>query len=262
MKTNPNGFRLRGLSHRYEENQGETPVLDKIDLHVGPKEFVSIVGPSGCGKSTLLKIACGLLRPSEGELELPHHANEPLGNVGYMPQNDLLMPWRSVLENTIVGLEIAGMPRPEAREKARNQLSAFGLNGFETVYPSQLSGGMRQRAALLRTFLVERELYVLDEPFGSLDALTRLSMNHWLTDVWQASRASILFTTHDLDEALFLSDRIYVMSPRPGRILSEIEVNHPRPRNHAAMARDPRIAEEKARLLELLTPAETESTAP
>lgn len=255
MTTASTKFELIGISQAYAEGTQSTPVLDDINLHVAQGEFVSLIGPSGCGKSTLLKIACGLLQPTQGALTLNKMPAAPLGTIGYMPQNDLLIPSRTILDNTLVGLEISGTPIPEARERAREHFSAFGLEGFEDRYPDQLSGGMRQRAALLRTFLVERRFYVLDEPFGSLDALTRLSMNRWLTQVWKRSGAGILFTTHELDEALFLSDRIYVMGPRPGRIVAEISVKTARPRNYAEMTLDPEIAEQKAKLLELLLPA-------
>jgi|TARA_B110000438_G_scaffold275886_1_gene297192 ABC-type nitrate/sulfonate/bicarbonate transport system ATPase subunit len=261
MTTATNAFELIGLSHAYQDDGQETPVLNDINLRVVQGEFVSLIGPSGCGKSTLLKIACGLLPPSEGKLTLNDSPAAPLGTIGYMPQNDLLIPSRTILDNTIVGLEIAGIAKRDARKKAHEHFSAFGLEGFEDRYPDQLSGGMRQRAALLRTFLVERSFYVLDEPFGSLDALTRLSMNRWLTDIWKHSGAGILFTTHELDEALFLSDRIYVMGPRPGRIIAEIPVTATRPRDHAKMARDPKITEQKAQLLELLAPAKAEGGA-
>jgi ABC-type nitrate/sulfonate/bicarbonate transport system ATPase subunit len=260
MSSSTDCFALKGLSHRYGEGENATTVLDNIDLRVAPREFVSLIGPSGCGKSTLLKAACGLLKPTKGELLLEGKPSEALGAVGYMPQNDLLMPWRTVLDNVLIGLEAAGTPVENAREEARKHFPAFGLEGFEEHYPAQISGGMRQRAALLRTFLVERSIYVLDEPFGKLDSLTRLSMHRWLTRIWKESQSAILFITHDLDEALFLSDRIYVMSSRPGRIIAEIDVSTERPRDHSAMARDPQIAEQKAALIELLDPSDKEAT--
>lgn len=256
----PDCFVVSEVAHRYGgKGTSSVEVLRSIDLRIAPQEFVSLIGPSGCGKSTLLKIACGLLTPTSGKVLLDGEAADPLGAVGYMPQSDLLMPWRTVLDNAAIGLETAGVPLSKAREEARGHFAAFGLAGFEEHYPSQLSGGMRQRAALLRTFLVKRSLYVLDEPFGKLDSLTRLAMHRWLTGIWRQTASAILFITHDLDEALFLSDRIYVMGPRPGRILAEITVPTERPRDHAAMTRDPVIAAQKAALLELLEPKEVEA---
>jgi ABC-type nitrate/sulfonate/bicarbonate transport system ATPase subunit len=159
-----------------------------------------------------------------------------LGAVGYMPQSDLLMPWRSTLDNVTVGLELAGTPRPAAREQARRQLEAFGLAGFEHHYPRALSGGMRQRAALLRTFLAGRDILLLDEPFGALDALTREAMREWLLRIWEADRKTILLVTHDVEEAIFLSDRVHVMSARPGHIATTVEVPFSRPRALAITA--------------------------
>jgi ABC-type nitrate/sulfonate/bicarbonate transport system ATPase subunit len=168
-----------------------------------------------------------------------------------MPQRDLLLPWLTVLDNAALPLELAGMPRARARQHAADQLPRFGLAGFDAHWPRQLSGGMRQRAALLRTYLVNRELVLLDEPFGALDALTRASMQEWLLDVWGESRRTVLFVTHDVEEALFLADRVYVMSPRPGRIVAEVAVPFERPRD-LSLVGDPRFAREKAELLALL----------
>jgi ABC-type nitrate/sulfonate/bicarbonate transport system ATPase subunit len=193
---------------------------------------VSVVGPSGCGKTTLLKILAGLIVPTAGEVLL--HGSKPdalLGVIGYMPQNDLLMPWRTTLDNVTLGLELAGTSRNEARERARRQLEPFGLAGFEDHYPSALSGGMRQRAALLRTFLAGRDILLLDEPFGALDALTREAMREWLLTIWEADRKTILLVTHDVEEAIFLSDRVYTMSGRPGRIRDTLNVPFARPRS-------------------------------
>jgi ABC-type nitrate/sulfonate/bicarbonate transport system ATPase subunit len=219
----------RGLGKTYEK--GDVAALDGVELELGQGEFVSIVGPSGCGKSTLLNILAGLTAPSAGVIELDGEpSGELLGRFGYMPQKDLLMPWRRVLDNVAVGLELAGESRARARAQAAAQFERFGLSGFEASWPASLSGGMRQRAALLRTFLGGREVMLLDEPFGALDALTRRSMQHWLLDVWRQDRKTILFVTHDVEEAVYLSDRVYVMTPRPGRIATEVEVGLPRPR--------------------------------
>ena len=205
--------------------------LRDVDLAVGAGEFVSIVGPSGCGKSTLFNILAGLLRPTEGRVLLDGSPPEQLlGEIGYMLQRDLLMPWRTVLDNACLGLELTGVRRREAREQALAEFPRFGLAGFEKQWPAKLSGGMRQRAALLRTFLAGREVMLLDEPFGALDALTRQQMQAWLLDIWQGDSKTIVFVTHDVEEAVFLSDRVYVMSGRPGRVVLRLEVDLPRPR--------------------------------
>jgi NitT/TauT family transport system ATP-binding protein len=217
---------------RGSNGRGRVAALEAVDLSVAGGEFVSIVGPSGCGKSTLFNILAGLVRPSSGRVLLD--GREPdrlLGRIGYMPQKDLLMPWRSVLDNTTLGLELSGVRRPEARRRALAQFSRFGLAGFEERWPASLSGGMRQRAALLRTFLAGRDVLLLDEPFGALDALTRQLMQAWLLEIWQGDRKTILFVTHDVDEAVYLSDRVYVMSGRPGCIVLAVDVVLDRPRS-------------------------------
>jgi ABC-type nitrate/sulfonate/bicarbonate transport system ATPase subunit len=221
----------QGLSKTFSGRGGEVPALGGVDLHVAEGEFVAIVGPSGCGKSTLFNVLAGLIRPSQGRIELDGRAPESLlGRVGYMPQKDLLMPWRTVLDNVSLGLELQGIGRREARSRAASEVSRFGLAGFERGWPAELSGGMRQRAALLRTFLAGREVMLLDEPFGALDALTREAMQEWLLEVWQADRKTVLFVTHDLDEAIYLADRVYVMSGPPGQMRICVEVDLPRPR--------------------------------
>jgi ABC-type nitrate/sulfonate/bicarbonate transport system ATPase subunit len=231
-------------------------VLAGVDMEVGAGELVSIVGPSGCGKSTLLNIVAGLDPPSSGRILLEgRERHELLGSVGYMPQQDLLMPWRTVLDNTILGLEMAGVGRREARDRARAQIARFGLAGFEDAWPSQISGGMRQRAALLRTFLPGNDLVLLDEPFVALDALTRQAMQQWLLDIWQEQGSTILFVTHDVEEALFLSDRVYVMSGRPGRMELSLEVDMARPRRLEQTTLDPHFIEMKRRLMEPLRAA-------
>jgi ABC-type nitrate/sulfonate/bicarbonate transport system ATPase subunit len=241
----------RGLSKTFPASSGREPVvaLEGVDLHLGAGELISIVGPSGCGKSTLLDILAGLVQPSAGDVlldgELPQGL---LGRIGYMPQRDLLMPWRTVLDNVTLGLEMNGVPRRDARERARADLPRFGLAGFERRRPGNLSGGMRQRAALLRTFLAGREVMLLDEPFGALDALTRQAMREWLLDIWQADRKSIVFVTHDVEEAVFLSDRVYVMSGRPGWMQHSVDVPLPRPRTFE-MTSSPQFLELKAQLL-------------
>jgi ABC-type nitrate/sulfonate/bicarbonate transport system ATPase subunit len=213
---------------------GETMALAGFEASVAPGEFVTVVGPSGCGKSTLFNIVAGLAEPDPGGILRFEgnscHAADLLGRVSFMPQSDLLLPWRNVVDNAILALEVEGVPRPQARAKALKMLPEFGLAGFEKQYPHQLSGGMRQRVALMRTFLFERDLMLLDEPFGALDALTRAMMQRWLLDVWQKYRRTILFITHDVDEAIFLGDRVLVMTARPGSVKLEQVVDLPRPR--------------------------------
>ena len=220
----------RGIAKRFGDG---VEALDGVSIELREGEFCSIVGPSGCGKSTLLAILAGLSAPSAGSVSLDgaDAAGSLLGRIGYMPQRDLLMQWRTTLENASVGLELAGMPPAQARARALAEVPRFGLAGFEHSRPSSLSGGMRQRAALLRTFLAGRDVLLLDEPFGSLDALTREVMQEWLLDVWEADRKTILLVTHDVEEAVFLSDRVYVMSGRPGRIRATLDVPLPRPRS-------------------------------
>jgi len=213
---------------------GPVAALGPVDLAIRPGEFVALVGPSGCGKSTLFNILAGLLPAGSGSEVLLHGepcgARDLLGRVAFMPQRDLLLPWRTVIDNAILAIEIEGTKRREARSRAAALLPEFGLAGFGGHYPQALSGGMRQRVALMRTFLFERDLMLLDEPFGALDALTRAMMQRWLLDVWQRRRRTVLFITHDVDESIFLADRVVVMSARPGRIVLETEIELSRPR--------------------------------
>lgn len=221
----------RGIRHVYHGAQGSLLALDGIDLSVGDGEFVAIVGPSGCGKSTLLRILGGLLSPTEGTVSLE---GEPLlsprRQVGFVFQKVNLMPWRSVLHNVTLPLEVSGMPRARAVQKAQELLTLVGLEEFGEVFPRQLSGGMAQRVAIARALIGHPEVLLLDEPFGSLDALSREQMNLELLRIWQAHRVTAVMVTHDLQEAIFLADRVLVMSPRPGRIGSEVSVDLPRPR--------------------------------
>jgi len=238
-----------GLARTFPGRDGAIVALDGVDLEVGDGEFVSIVGPSGCGKSTLFNILAGLLPPSGGRIRIDGEPTvDLLGRIGYMPQKDLLMPWRTVLDNVTLGLEMNGMRRREARARAGAQLARFGLSGFERRWPASLSGGMRQRAALLRTFLAGRELMLLDEPFGALDALTRQAMREWLLELWQSDRKTIVFVTHDVEEALYLSDRVYAMSARPGRIELCLQVGLERPRRPEIVS-TPEFVALKERLL-------------
>ena len=213
---------VRGLSLTYG---GRPPVvaLDGVDLADAPGEFAVLLGPSGCGKSTLLRALAGLVRPTAGEALA--------SSVAYMPQRDLLLPWRRVLGNATFAAELAGVPPVEARQRAQALLGRFGLEGFERAWPTQLSGGMRQRLALLRTFLAPRDTLLLDEPFGALDAITRREMQGWLQGVLAEEPRTVLLVTHDIEEALTLADTVYVMSPRPGRIVDRVDVSLARPRD-------------------------------
>lgn len=250
------GLRAEGIAKTFHGGGGEpVAALASVDLAIAAGEFASIVGPSGCGKSTLLGVLAGLIPASAGRVLID--GSEPqrlLGNVGYMPQRDLLMPWRTVLDNVALGVEIGRAGRREARALAAAELGRFGLAGFEHRRPASLSGGMRQRAALLRTFLAGRDVMLLDEPFGALDALTRQAMQAWLLEVWREDRKTVLFVTHDVDEAIFLSDRVHVMSARPGRIALSVEIALPRPRSHELTTSAEFIAH-KEQLLEPLRAA-------
>jgi NitT/TauT family transport system ATP-binding protein len=221
----------RGIRHRYSGAQGPLLALDRVSLAVGEGEFVAIVGPSGCGKSTLLRILGGLLAPSEGTVWLDgKRLTSPRRQVAYVFQDVNLMPWRTVLRNVTLPLEVAGVSRAQSEERAAGLLRLVGLTGFERIHPRALSGGMAQRVALARALVAEPEVLLLDEPFGSLDALNREQMNLELLRIWGARRVTAVMVTHDLQEAVFLADRVLVMSPRPGRIECEVAVNLPRPR--------------------------------
>ena len=233
MQATSTKLTIENLSKTYRGSGGGANVtaLKDVGIEIGEGEFVSIVGPSGCGKSTLFNIIAGLVKPSSGKVLLDgDQPDDLLGRVGYMPQRDMLMPWRTVLDNTTLGLELNGVRKKEAHKQALAEFERFGLAGFEKHWPAKLSGGMKQRAALLRTFLAGRDLMLLDEPFGALDALTRAQMQEWLLDVWNEDRKTILFVTSDVTEAIYLSDRVYVMSGRPGRVSLCVDVKIPRPR--------------------------------
>lgn len=243
----------RDISQYFRLQNGWLPVLEHINLSAAHGEFISIIGPSGCGKSTLFNILAGVQEPAGGRVLVDgKDATGDLTIAGYMPQKDLLLPWKTVLDNTILGLELRGVQRRRARVMALDWFPRFGLEGFERQYPATLSGGMRQRAALLRTFLAGRDILLLDEPFGALDALTRADMQEWLLSVWDASRHTIVLVTHDVDEAIYLSDRVYVMTSRPGRIQQIIEIPLPRPRRYQEVVTSEQFAALKRVLLSLL----------
>ena len=228
---------LRHISKTFFGIHHIVPALEDVSFKVMPGEFVTIIGASGSGKSTLFNLCVGLHEPDEGEILIDGERPENrAGMVGYMPQRDLLLPWRSVLDNVLIPLEIQGIPKRESRQKALEMLPHFGLETFENEYPSALSGGMRQRAALLRTWLMGRSTLLLDEPFGALDALTRKELQDWLLRVWQEFGRTVMFITHDVEEAVYLADRVIVLSARPGRIRRELKIDLPRPRRQRMIA--------------------------
>ena len=205
-----------------DKSFGPVAALREISLDVAAGEFVAVVGPSGCGKSTLLELVCGLTAPDAGRVAAPPAA--------LMPQRDALLPWASAIDNAALALRVAGMSRAEARARAHEHFAAFGLEGFETARPAALSGGMRQRVAFLRTLLAGRPVLCLDEPFGALDALTRLSLQRWLADALAREPRTVLLVTHDVEEAVLLADRVVLLTPRPGTIAEVLDVELPRPR--------------------------------
>jgi ABC-type nitrate/sulfonate/bicarbonate transport system ATPase subunit len=233
-------------------------VLKGISLHVARGEFVSIVGPSGSGKSTILRLLTQALQADGGDIFFD---GMPLSQAAhafaFMPQRDALMPWRSVIDNAILGLEVHGMRRSQARSVAAPLFERFGLAGFEDHYPAALSGGMRQRAALLRTVIQRQDMLLLDEPFGALDALTRTQMQEWLQGMWTDHRWTALLITHDVREAVFLSDRIYVLSARPSAVIREFDVPLKRPRTLADLGSPAAQAIETEILQTLLHPQRT-----
>lgn len=254
--TVPLEVRVSNLSKSFPREEGRLEVLRDLTLTVEAGSFVSVLGPSGSGKSTLLTILAGLDEPDGGRVSLlPAGASEPLpgrlGEVGYMPQRDLLLPWRTALDNASVGLEVQGVPRPEARSRALPLFAEFGLEGFAGNYPHELSGGMRQRVSFLRSAVCARGLMLLDEPFGALDALTRANMQEWLADAAGRMASTFVLVTHDVEEAVLLSDRVYVLSPRPGRVVGSLEVDLPQPRSLDSVA-SPVFGEYRARLMEIV----------
>jgi ABC-type nitrate/sulfonate/bicarbonate transport system ATPase subunit len=218
----PLGVRVQDATRTFAGRRASVTALDGMSLRAAPHEVVAVVGPSGCGKSTLLELICGLQRPDAGTVEADPAV--------LMPQRDLLLPWRSALDNAALAPRVQGLSRAEARARARPLFARFGLEGFEGARPDELSGGMRQRVAFLRTLLAGKPVLCLDEPFASLDALTRQEMQTWLAGALAAEPRTVVFVTHDVEEAVVLADRVVVMSPRPGRAVAELTVSAPRPR--------------------------------
>jgi ABC-type nitrate/sulfonate/bicarbonate transport system ATPase subunit len=228
---------IRNLSKVYRSGGHEVVAIDEINLAIRNKEFATILGPSGCGKSTLLRIVAGLMKPTRGEVRLDGSAiGGPGRDRGMVFQGYTLFPWLTVMENIQFGLGLSGVPKAEQEQVARAFVEKVGLQGFEEAYPKALSGGMKQRVAIARALANNPAILLLDEPFGALDAQTRSLMQELLTSVWEELHKTILFVTHDVEEAIFLSDRVFVMTARPGRIKAEIGIPLERPRSYELKA--------------------------
>jgi NitT/TauT family transport system ATP-binding protein len=222
------GISVEAVTRVFKTRQGSVQALAGMSLRADRDEVVAVVGPSGCGKTTLLELICGLQQPDAGRV---HAAPAAL-----MPQRDLLLPWLSAIDNACLALRARGIPREQARRQAAPWLERFGLDGFERTRPAELSGGMRQRVSFLRTLLAGKPVLALDEPFASLDAITRHEMQGWLAHVLELEPRTVVLVTHDVEEAIVLADRVVVMSPRPGRAVAELEVMLPRPRRATDLA--------------------------
>jgi NitT/TauT family transport system ATP-binding protein len=218
----------------YSSPRGPVSALVDIDLDIRPREFVSVVGPSGCGKSTLLKLVAGLENVTSGTARVGGKPLDgPPDRLGVVFQRDVLLDWRTILDNVLLSIELVRKPRSDERDRAMVLLTRFGLDGFEHRFPWELSGGMRQRASICRALLADPDLLLMDEPFGALDALTRDDLNVELAQIWQDTRKTVLFITHSIVEAVFLSDRVVMMSKAPGMIVDTITIDLPRPRRLA-----------------------------
>jgi len=234
--------------------------LAPVDLTIKAGSFTTLIGPSGCGKSTLFNVIAGLLPPTSGRVYIDgEDVSGLIGRVGYMLQKDLLLPWRTLVDNVALGMEIQGTPLRKARERALPYLRRYGLGGFENHYPNALSGGMRQRAALLRTLLTDTDVILLDEPFGALDAQTKHQMQEWLLQLWSDFGKTVVFVTHDVEEAIYLSDEVHVMASRPGRIIDSLDITLARPRPRDIVT-DPAFVIIKQYCLSLLSSRETPET--
>jgi NitT/TauT family transport system ATP-binding protein len=236
---------LRGVTKRFVTPSGSSfTALHDMDLNVAAGEFCAIVGPTGCGKSTTLALISGLEPPSLGEVRVLGEGVSGVGrSVGYMFQRDAVFPWKSVLDNVAIGPVFRGARKSEAEARARDWITRVGLGGFERYYPHQLSGGMRKRVALAQTLINEPRILLMDEPFSALDVQTRSLMENELLDLWAATRASVVFVTHDLEEAIALADRVVVITAGPGTVKGEYRVDLPRPRNIAEVRFQPRFVE-------------------
>ncbi|NTJ11676.1 ABC transporter ATP-binding protein [Rhizobium lusitanum] len=215
------------ISKSYPSASGPVKILNKMTFHADANEFVSFVGPSGCGKSTLFNIITGLLKPDEGSIlvENKETTGHTSPKIGYVLQKDLLFPWRTVIENVILGLEISGVTKKEAREKAKILLQTYRMEGYEDKFPSQISGGMRQRVALMRTMITEPDIILMDESYKALDYPLKIALESELLSIVKKERKTVVFITHDIEEAVTMSDRVYVMKAHPGEIINEINVD-------------------------------------
>jgi NitT/TauT family transport system ATP-binding protein len=235
----------RDLSKAFSFDNRELLAVDRVSLDVSEGEFVALLGPSGCGKSTVLNIMAGLLPATGGTVLID---DEPLTpghfspKLGYVFQRDTTYPWRTVSQNIGLGLEIAGVARSERGQRVRTAIENANLTGFENAFPTMLSGGMRQRVSLMRTLVMEPEILLMDEPFGALDAHTKLDMHRLLLEIWDRQRQTVVFVTHDLSEALTLADRVVLMSARPGRVKDEFAIDFPRPRDAVRLRETPEYA--------------------
>jgi len=234
---------VQGVSKEYRTRTGSILAVANLSFSVREREFVAILGSSGCGKSTLLRMVSGLTPPTQGSIQVKGEAvTEPLENIGMVFQSSVLLKWRTVLGNVLFPAEALRRGKAAYRDRALALLKLVGLEGFERKYPSELSGGMAQRVSLCRALLLDPDLMLMDEPFGALDALTREEMNLELLRIWEERRKTILFVTHSLSEAVFLADRVVVMTPRPGRLALDLAIDLPRPRFNALRA-EPRFGE-------------------
>jgi ABC-type nitrate/sulfonate/bicarbonate transport system ATPase subunit len=233
---------------------GTVLALDSVDLTLPQHERLALVGPSGCGKSTLLSVVSGLAEPSDGTISIGGSttARERLARCALMPQRDLLLPWRSALDNACLALQNRGASRADARAQARPLFERFGLAEFEDRLPAQLSGGMRQRVAFLRTLLAGKDVLLLDEPFGALDSITRAQMQEWLLNALEQEPRTVLLVTHDVDEALLLTDHVVVLSPRPGRVVRTLDTDLPRDLPRREIVTSPEFTALKEQALEAL----------
>jgi NitT/TauT family transport system ATP-binding protein len=223
---------LRGLAKSYKIKSGTLPALQNVDLDIPPGQFVSILGPSGCGKSTILGIIAGLISSTSGTVTvLGKPVVGPVTDVGIVFQRDLLLPWRTALQNILLQAEIRRLPRAAIEKRAKELLSLVGLKDFASMHPQELSGGMRQRVSICRALVHDPSLLLMDEPFGALDAMTRDQMNLDILRIWQRNETTVIFVTHSISEAVFLADRVIVMSPRPGTIKADLKIELPRPRH-------------------------------
>lgn len=234
---------LTGIAKVFSEEGQDRHVLADITLTVGKGEFVSVIGPSGCGKSTLFHIIGGVVPPTSGQVIIDgRDMTGQKGQISYMPQQAALFPWRTIEDNVILAQEVAGKDKKQAKVQAREWLAKVGLEGYEQAYPDVLSGGMQQRVSFLRALLSPQELICLDEPFSALDAFTRQDMQSWLLTIWELHKRSVLFITHNIEEALLLSDTVYLLSNKPTRVLRRIEVPFARPRTDRVLT-DPVLIE-------------------